>query len=121
MFKDPVKNLQRSSKLTSNIFSGPISDVKIVYDVKTGNSRGFGFIYFDYQKDATAARRACNGMMLHGRRIRVDYSITKRAHSPTPGRYMGSRGKSSYRNENSSYYSSSTSHYRRRLSYQRSP
>lgn len=24
-----------------------------------------------------------------GRKIRVDYSLTKKAHSPTPGRYMG--------------------------------
>ncbi|KAK9395641.1 hypothetical protein NXF25_019002 [Crotalus adamanteus] len=30
-----------------------------------------------------------NGMELDGRRIRVDYSITKRAHTPTPGIYMG--------------------------------
>ena len=30
-----------------------------------------------------------NGMELDGRRIRVDYSITKRAHTPTPGMYMG--------------------------------
>ena len=28
-------------------------------------------------------------MELDGRRIRVDYYITSRAHSPTPGRYMG--------------------------------
>ena len=30
-----------------------------------------------------------NGMELDGRRIRVDYSLTKRAHTPTPGIYMG--------------------------------
>ena len=28
-------------------------------------------------------------MELDGRRIRVDYSITKRPHTPTPGVYMG--------------------------------
>ena len=28
-------------------------------------------------------------MQLNGRTIRVDYSVTPRAHSPTPGRYMG--------------------------------
>ena len=27
--------------------------------------------------------------VLDGRKIRVDYSITKRAHTPTPGMYMG--------------------------------
>ncbi len=30
-----------------------------------------------------------NGSELDGRRIRVDYSITKRPHTPTPGVYMG--------------------------------
>ncbi len=28
-------------------------------------------------------------MEVDGRRIRVDYSITKRPHTPTPGVYMG--------------------------------
>lgn len=35
------------------------------------------------------AKECANGMELGGRRIRVDYSITKRAHTPTPGIYMG--------------------------------
>lgn len=30
-----------------------------------------------------------NGLDIDGRRIRVDYSVTKRPHSPTPGMYMG--------------------------------
>ena len=30
-----------------------------------------------------------NGADLDHRKIRVDYSITKRAHTPTPGMYMG--------------------------------
>ncbi|ETE68860.1 Transformer-2 protein-like alpha, partial [Ophiophagus hannah] len=36
-----------------------------------------------------SAMEHANGMELDGRRIRVDYSITKRAHTPTPGIYMG--------------------------------
>ena len=35
------------------------------------------------------AKERCNGMEVDGRRIRVDYSITKRPHTPTPGVYMG--------------------------------
>ena len=35
------------------------------------------------------AKENCNGLELDGRRIRVDFSITKRAHTPTPGVYMG--------------------------------
>ena len=30
-----------------------------------------------------------NGVSLDGRNIRVDFSITKRPHSPTPGMYKG--------------------------------
>jgi len=29
------------------------------------------------------------GTEIDGRKIRVDYSITKRAHTPTPGVYLG--------------------------------
>lgn len=35
------------------------------------------------------AKEQTNGVEVDGRRIRVDYSITKRAHTPTPGVYMG--------------------------------
>ena len=38
---------------------------------------------------AFQAKERANGMELDGRRIRVDFSITKRAHTPTPGIYMG--------------------------------
>lgn len=40
-------------------------------------------IYIIQVKDETT------GLELDGRRIRVDYSITQRAHTPTPGVYMG--------------------------------
>ncbi len=35
------------------------------------------------------AKKAMNGTDLDGKKVRVDYSITKRAHTPTPGMYMG--------------------------------
>lgn len=35
-----------------------------------------------------------NGVELDGRRLRVDFSITKRPHTPTPGVYMGRPTKS---------------------------
>lgn len=69
---------------------GAIEHISIIHDAKTGNSRGFGFIYYATTDQATRARTECNGMTLDGKRIRVDYSITKRAHTPTPGVYMGS-------------------------------
>lgn len=35
------------------------------------------------------AKQCTNGLEIDSRRIRVDFSITKRAHTPTPGVYMG--------------------------------
>lgn len=68
---------------------GPIDRVQVVYDHQTGRSRGFAFIYFADVEDAVDAKERCNGIEVDGRRIRVDYSITKRPHTPTPGVYMG--------------------------------
>ncbi|KAK7027493.1 transformer 2 beta [Halocaridina rubra] len=73
---------------------GTLSKVQVVLDAKTGRSRGFAFIYFDHMDDATEAKEQCTGMEIDGRRIRVDYSITERAHTPTPGIYMGRPTKS---------------------------
>ena len=68
---------------------GPLEKVIIVMDGKTGRSRGFGFINFESSEDAKAAKEAMSDQELDGRRIRVDFSITKRPHTPTPGAYMG--------------------------------
>ena len=68
---------------------GPLDKVQVVLDGHTGRSRGFAFIYFENIEDATEARDAMTGAEMDGRKIRVDYSITKRAHTPTPGMYMG--------------------------------
>lgn len=68
---------------------GRLEDVQIVYDAQTGRSRGFAFVYFEAERDAAAAKDRCNGSEIDGRKIRVDFSITQRAHTPTPGIYMG--------------------------------
>ncbi|XP_050084231.1 transformer-2 protein homolog beta-like [Anopheles aquasalis] len=68
---------------------GAIEKAIVVYDAKTRLSRGFGFVYFKNVSEAAKARMHCNGLQMHGRRIRVDFSITDRPHSPTPGVYMG--------------------------------
>ncbi|XP_070800546.1 transformer-2 protein homolog alpha isoform X3 [Pituophis catenifer annectens] len=81
---------------------GPLSGVNVVYDQRTGRSRGFAFVYFERIDDSKEAMEHANGMELDGRRIRVDYSITKRAHTPTPGIYMG---RPTQRRSPSPYYS----------------
>ena len=68
---------------------GPIADVSIVYDQQSRRSRGFAFVYFENVDDAKEAKERANGMELDGCRIRVDFSITKRPHTPTAGIYMG--------------------------------
>ncbi|WFD19342.1 hypothetical protein MCAP1_001572 [Malassezia caprae] len=68
---------------------GEVEKVVIVYDARTGRSRGFGFLTMKDVEAATEAIQQMNGVELHGRRIRVDYSSTSRAHDPTPGEYRG--------------------------------
>merc|ERR1719166_552543 len=68
---------------------GPLEKCQVVLDGHSGRSRGFAFIYFETLDDADAARKSMDGKELDGRQIRVDFSITKRAHTPTPGMYMG--------------------------------
>ncbi|VDM16423.1 unnamed protein product [Hydatigera taeniaeformis] len=68
---------------------GEVEDVTIVYDNFTCHSRGFGFVYMRHLSDAKEAKHDAHGTELDGRPIRVDYSVTERPHSPTPGVYMG--------------------------------
>uniref|UniRef100_UPI00359018CE transformer-2 protein homolog alpha-like isoform X2 n=1 Tax=Myxine glutinosa TaxID=7769 RepID=UPI00359018CE len=84
-------SLYTSERDLRDVFSryGPISEVKVVFDQQTGRSRGFAFVYFEADADAKEAKAQANGMELDGRSIRVDFSITKRPHTPTPGVYMG--------------------------------
>ncbi|XP_064614391.1 transformer-2 protein homolog alpha-like [Liolophura sinensis] len=74
-----------------DVFSkfGALEEVQVVYDRQSGRSRGFAFIYFRSTDDSIEAKERCNGIEIDGRRIRVDYSITERAHTPTPGIYLG--------------------------------
>jgi len=68
---------------------GTIERTQVVLDGYSGRSRGFAFIYYESVHDASDAKKEMNGMELDGKKIRVDFSITKRAHTPTPGMYMG--------------------------------
>ncbi|KAI9296794.1 RNA-binding domain-containing protein [Neoconidiobolus thromboides FSU 785] len=86
---------------------GDIISIKLIYDrfvsyycykqyiflfdslYKTNKSRGFGFIKYTTVSDATKAKGMMDGKYLHNRKIRVDYSLTKKPHSPTPGIYLG--------------------------------
>lgn len=86
---------------------GPIEKVQVVLDGQSGRSRGFAFIYYDNMEDACSAREAMTGSDLDGRKVRVDFSVTKRAHTPTPGLYMGrpTGGGSGWAGGSARYYS----------------
>jgi RNA recognition motif-containing protein len=51
---------------------GAVAEAKVVMDRDTGRSRGFGFVTFEDDGDATKAVEALNGSELDGRKIRVD-------------------------------------------------
>ncbi|RZF34305.1 hypothetical protein LSTR_LSTR011806 [Laodelphax striatellus] len=126
-------NIYTTENQLLGIFSkyGPVDKVQVVIDAKSGRSRGFCFVYFKNADDAKVAKEQCLGMEIDGRRIRVDYSLTTRAHTPTPGIYMGKptymeeRGwRGSNRDYNDDYYGGSRGGgYRNsyRSSYRRSP
>ncbi|CAJ0931040.1 unnamed protein product, partial [Mesorhabditis belari] len=68
---------------------GDMEKINLIYDRPTGQSRGFAFISFVNVEDARRAKEEMGGSELDGHKLRVDYSVTKRAHSPTPGVYLG--------------------------------
>ncbi|GAA5980175.1 hypothetical protein JCM11641_006939 [Rhodosporidiobolus odoratus] len=70
---------------------GRVDKVVIVFDQRSQRSRGFGFVTMASTEEAQVAIEKMNGMDLHARRLRVDFSATQRAHEPTPGEYRGPR------------------------------
>ncbi|MBD3278753.1 MAG: RNA-binding protein [Candidatus Aegiribacteria sp.] len=57
---------------------GSVTEAKVITDRNTGRSRGFGFVTFENEEDASTAMDAMNNTELDGRTIRVDYAHDKR-------------------------------------------
>jgi RNA recognition motif-containing protein len=51
---------------------GDVTDVHVVIDRMTGQSRGFGFVTMGSQNEASAAIQAMNGADLDGRSLKVN-------------------------------------------------
>uniref|UniRef100_A0A8D2DKY5 RRM domain-containing protein n=1 Tax=Sciurus vulgaris TaxID=55149 RepID=A0A8D2DKY5_SCIVU len=83
-------SLYTTARDLREVFSkyGPIADVSIVCDQQSRRSRGFAFVYFENVDDTKEAKERASGMELDGCRIRVDFSVTKRPHTPPPGVYI---------------------------------
>eukprot|EP00058_Branchiostoma_floridae_P022092 XP_002607582.1 hypothetical protein BRAFLDRAFT_71460 [Branchiostoma floridae] len=56
---------------------GEIIDCKVITDRETGRSRGFGFVTYSNDSDASEAKKCMNNTDLDGRQIRVDYASKK--------------------------------------------
>lgn len=57
---------------------GELVEVKVITDRDTGRSRGFGFVTFAREEDATSAMNKLNGTVLDGRTIKVDMAMDRR-------------------------------------------
>lgn len=56
---------------------GNITRVSLPTDRDTGSLKGFGYVDFGSQEEATAALEALNGQEIEGRNIRIDYAAAR--------------------------------------------
>lgn len=69
---------------------GEIEESVVIKDRETGRSRGFGFVTYMKEEDATSATEQLDGMELDGREIKV--SLAKERESrQAPRRNFGGR------------------------------
>ncbi|KAG5596679.1 hypothetical protein H5410_037911 [Solanum commersonii] len=66
-------------KSLSDAFSsfGQVTEVRIMYDKETGRSRGFGFVYFSKDEEASSAKDSMDGKAFLGRPLRVSFALEK--------------------------------------------
>jgi len=72
---------------------GAIDEAVVVKDRDTGRSRGFGFVRYSSDNDATMAMERMNDTEFDGRRIRVDKATDRR---PGGGGFGGGAGAGGY-------------------------
>jgi RNA recognition motif-containing protein len=53
---------------------GVLDGARVIYDRDSGNTRGYGFVYYREAASAAAAIAAMNGFELHGKWLKVAYS-----------------------------------------------
>jgi len=56
---------------------GSVEEAVVVKDRETGRSRGFGFVRFTNDEDATSAINGMDGAEFDGRRIRVNVAANR--------------------------------------------
>ncbi|KAG7012092.1 Glycine-rich RNA-binding protein 3, mitochondrial [Cucurbita argyrosperma subsp. argyrosperma] len=66
---------------------GEVVEARVILDRDTGRSRGFGFVTFVGNEEASSAIQALDGQDLHGRRIRVNFATER-----SRGSFVGGGG-----------------------------
>ncbi|XP_022137596.1 glycine-rich RNA-binding protein 4, mitochondrial-like [Momordica charantia] len=56
---------------------GDVVEARVILDRDTGRSRGFGFVTFNANEEASSAIQALDGQDLDGRRIRVNFATER--------------------------------------------
>jgi len=67
---------------------GTVEEAKVIVDLQTGRSRGFGFVTMSQQSEAKAAIAALDGQELDGRTVRVN-EAQDRPHRDGGGKRSG--------------------------------
>ncbi|KAL3738168.1 hypothetical protein ACJRO7_019664 [Eucalyptus globulus] len=72
---------------------GKVLECQLVTDPRTKDSRGFGFVTMETNKDAERCIKYLNQSVFEGRLITVEKARRKCGRTPTPGRYLGLKEK----------------------------
>lgn len=71
---------------------GPVSEARVMWDMKTGRSRGYGFVAFRERSDADRALSSMDGEWLGSRAIRCNWANQKGQPSISQQQAMASMG-----------------------------
>jgi len=71
---------------------GPIKNIKMISDQKTGKPRGYCFIEFEQEKDMHSAYKHADGKKIDGRRVLVDVERARTVKNWLPRRLGGGLG-----------------------------
>jgi len=71
---------------------GPVSEARVMWDMKTGRSRGYGFVAFRERPDAEKALSSMDGEWLGSRAIRCNWANQKGQPSLSQQQAMASMG-----------------------------
>eukprot|EP01123_Difflugia_compressa_P011874 TRINITY_DN4896_c0_g1_i1.p1 TRINITY_DN4896_c0_g1~~TRINITY_DN4896_c0_g1_i1.p1 ORF type:complete len:244 (-),score=11.05 TRINITY_DN4896_c0_g1_i1:249-980(-) len=68
---------------------GTVHTVQIIYDPRSGDSRGFAFVTMGNEKEADAVLSNLNGRELDGKALTIEKARRSQPRKATPGKYLG--------------------------------